>query len=177
MTKDTFLYLLVIVAVVAVIYYVFKKPQQITPQLPQQPQPQPQPQPQQGGQPKNVFPIPSFIGGGSTGIDENKQLNIGNASKAEALELQNILLKKGYFLPKYGADGDYGNETKAAHDSFLQKAGSNDRSLKFARAASGIAASGATGTGSSFADWFFSMLNGTPVQQTGTEQWTIGPKY
>ena len=33
-------------------------------------------------------------------------------------ELQEKLLKLGYSLPKYGADGDFGNETDAAVKQF-----------------------------------------------------------
>ena len=38
-------------------------------------------------------------------------------------ELQNLLLKAGYSLPKYGADGDYGAETLKAVKAFQKGAG------------------------------------------------------
>ena len=41
-------------------------------------------------------------------------------------ELQNLLMKHGYILPKYGADGDYGNETMVAVKAFQRANGLTD---------------------------------------------------
>jgi peptidoglycan hydrolase-like protein with peptidoglycan-binding domain len=43
-----------------------------------------------------------------------RQGNKGN----EVEELQKLLMKHGYDLPRYGADGDFGNETLAAVKAF-----------------------------------------------------------
>ncbi len=46
-------------------------------------------------------------------------MTINKGSKGlEVSKLQNRLLKLGYKLPKYGADGDYGNETYEAVKSY-----------------------------------------------------------
>lgn len=45
---------------------------------------------------------------------------------AEVKELQNLLLQHGYSLPRYGADGDYGNETVVAVKAFQRANGLTD---------------------------------------------------
>ena len=44
-------------------------------------------------------------------------------SGSDVRELQQNLLKLGYALPKYGADGDYGAETVEAVKAFQKKSG------------------------------------------------------
>ena len=41
------------------------------------------------------------------------------ATEQEVTNIQETLLEKGYKLPKYGADGKFGNETKKAYDKYL----------------------------------------------------------
>lgn len=52
---------------------------------------------------------------------------IRKGNKGEAVKiLQEALIRLGYPLPKYGADGDFGNETLAALKDFQQDNGLND---------------------------------------------------
>lgn len=48
-------------------------------------------------------------------------------------ELQNLLLQHGYTLPKYGADGDYGNETVVAVKAFQRTHGLSDDGIAGAK--------------------------------------------
>ena len=51
------------------------------------------------------------------GDEDMKTLKKGSKGE-EVRKLQQALLKRGYKLPKYGADGDYGNETVSAVKAF-----------------------------------------------------------
>ena len=64
-------------------------------------------------------------------------------------ELQNDLLKLGYSLPKYGADGDFGGETQKAVKAFQEK--------------SGLTVDGVMNVGSDF-DTLFRALDGDPLK-------------
>ena len=44
-------------------------------------------------------------------------------SGSDVRELQELLMQLGYELPKYGADGDYGDETVSAVTAFQRQAG------------------------------------------------------
>lgn len=134
MEKNTFLYFLLTLMVVAVLYYVFRKPQPTTTAA-AKPIIQPQPQPQTGQ--AGTQPPPQNGGGGvpimqTQTVDKNKQLNKGTGNKAENTAIQTILVQKGYSLGIWGIDGDYGNATQKAHNDFLADASSSDRSIKFA---------------------------------------------
>lgn len=49
---------------------------------------------------------------------------LDKGDKGDAVkDMQNKLIKHGFYLPKYGADGDFGNETLAALKAFQKKAG------------------------------------------------------
>ncbi len=49
-------------------------------------------------------------------------------TEAETRNLQKELIAKGYDLPKYGADGKFGNETKAAYQKYLKDKNTKDTS-------------------------------------------------
>jgi len=59
----------------------------------------------------NIFPTPTPTLTPTTG--NNEVLGVGDSGSAVE-KLQKDLLKLGYKLPKYGADGDFGEETLAA---------------------------------------------------------------
>lgn len=59
---------------------------------------------------------------GSTEIKPRTTIEKGDKGNA-VKEIQEALLKAGEVLPKYGADGDFGNETLAAVKSFQEKNG------------------------------------------------------
>ena len=44
-------------------------------------------------------------------------------SGSDVRELQELLMQLGYDLPRYGADGDYGDETVSAVTAFQRQAG------------------------------------------------------
>jgi len=52
--------------------------------------------------------------------NDNSLLFRGGSKGRGVEEIQKILLKLGYKLPKFGADGDYGNETKTAVKKFQE---------------------------------------------------------
>lgn len=55
------------------------------------------------------------------------RLTLRQGDKGEPVrELQNMLLRHGYSLPRYGADGDYGNETVIAVKAFQRSNGLDD---------------------------------------------------
>lgn len=59
----------------------------------------------------------------------SKRPTLSVGSKGDAVvTLQKRLLELGYKLPRYGADGDFGNETKEAVIAFQKNAFPNDRS-------------------------------------------------
>lgn len=56
--------------------------------------------------------------------DDSGSSTLRKGSKGAAVEeLQELLLSRGYSLPNYGADGDYGNETVAAVKEFQKDNG------------------------------------------------------
>lgn len=154
--KDTVTYIVIGVVVLAIVLYVFKQPmptgaEMAGGKMPTNPQPktstpqQPQPKP-------------------STGLTAASQLNVGSTGPV-VKELQQVLTSKGFDTK--GADGIYGPKTLAAHNAFLQNAGSTDRSLNFAK------------TGGSVLDWGFNQTpQNTPQPQAqpytgGTNQFSI----
>lgn len=63
------------------------------------------------------YAIPACLSGQPTisGSVPVKSTNLQKGSKGDAVvDLQKTLMKLGYSLPKYGADGDFGTETKNA---------------------------------------------------------------
>lgn len=61
-----------------------------------------------------------------SGGDESKKTHptLKKGSKgAQVTKMQKLLMKKGYKLPKYGADGDFGNETLTAVKQFQKDNG------------------------------------------------------
>lgn len=58
----------------------------------------------------------------STSTKSNPTLKKGNKG-AQVTKMQKLLMKKGYKLPKFGADGDFGNETLTAVKQFQKDNG------------------------------------------------------
>ena len=62
----------------------------------------------------DITPVPTSITFG------NRTLKKGMKGD-DVIALQNALMKLGFNLPRYGADGDYGNETITAVKAFQKK--------------------------------------------------------
>lgn len=63
-------------------------------------------------------------GGGGDDKPSKTHPTLKKGSKGAAVtEMQKLLMKKGYKLPKYGADGDFGNETLTAVKQFQKDKG------------------------------------------------------
>ncbi|MBV2364253.1 peptidoglycan recognition protein family protein [Streptomonospora nanhaiensis] len=83
--------------------------------------------------------IPGTGSGGANGIGEDDMVGLRKGDKGERVKyLQVILMKAGFDLPKYGADGHYGDETEkavlAARKSQGSKQGFGDRITGWAAA-------------------------------------------
>ena len=62
--------------------------------------------------------VPVCIDGSVTPVEPTKPTLKKGSKGSDVKELQNLLIKKGYSLPKYGADGSFGNETLSAVKAF-----------------------------------------------------------
>ena len=57
-------------------------------------------------------------------LKKNQHPTLRKGDKGDAVrELQHLLMERGYSLPKFGADGDFGNETLKAVKAFQKSHG------------------------------------------------------
>lgn len=99
-----------------------------------------------GGVCRKSYKITStYIDGyGRPPYDDGTNIIEKGDSGESVMELQSLLIKAGYALPKYGADGDFGNETLEAVKAFQKAHGLtvdgvvNDKTLAALKGAQGL---------------------------------------